>query len=419
MLLVLFVSLPYFPNAIMGIIQDVPVMGSFSYSPDVRINGLINDFRFIKELMVLLLGSLIFLDFMRGQSKDNVKKASIIFISMVITLSFGISSLLFTKYFSTNMIIAGMRILIFIFIPLMAAVIYGRVISKKGLFLIATSALLCNLIITIFQGIVIKDYYGWAIGNHRLVGAFEGSGNLATFALAYAVLLFVLKFNYNFITNKVYILLQLVTLFVTVQTGTRIVMLLTLFLIFCSIYMLVTNRSSRGLLDYIFFIAIVVSIPLILNLTNLVAGRGDALKTNLENGRFTYIFEYLSGATFKEVLFGRGIGYGTNTALSLGSQYNIQDVYSVIVDGTYNTIITQFGFIGLCIVLCLLFTLIIYLIHLYRNNIVFVLTFVLVFFLISFVGNIIEHYGYLVLTIFTIYLVYIKEEKSVGVTNES
>ena len=140
----------------------------------------------------------------------------------------------------------------------------------------------------------------------------------------------------------------------TLASGTRApmisVLLVTSFTIFSKIRSLkstIINRNIRALSYLIFIFSIPLSLILLISITESIANRGSLIGVNTgDNGRLGILFFYLNELNdlgVSGILFGQGLGYGTNAAALLLNK----DVR--VLDGTINALLSQFGIIGVFI----------------------------------------------------------------------
>ena len=132
--------------------------------------------------------------------------------------------------------------------------------------------------------------------------------------------------------------------FIIYASGTRTSMVIYCIILFSYIYSRNINKRNNYKLTSLFIILLFFVGIIVLNISEVLADRGDAISAQFNNGRVTFILEYLKECNLKEILFGKGIGFGTNTALSMLKETFI-DSTTRVMDGTINILITQFGII--------------------------------------------------------------------------
>ena len=118
----------------------------------------------------------------------------------------------------------------------------------------------------------------------------------------------------------------------------------------------IIGKMAKTLLVFLFSSLIITVIfgyfPVLV--ADYLADRGDSLRQNLDEGRVSIIIEKISnmfGAGLWTLLFGEGLGFGTNTFFGLfESSLNVEDRV-FIADSGYLTMFVQFGFVGSTIML--------------------------------------------------------------------
>lgn len=216
----------------------------------------------------------------------------------------------------------------------------AQLICQRVLFLIC----LLDLYFQIQQlgGINLTNVIG-----SRLPGVFSSAITAGYFALAIEILLS------GFKRSSISLLLSAMLAAIAVLSGTRFALLGIFLLWFAQIYRALDKSSVTKLFQGI----LVLVFPFVLAgayyLISFVAGRGDLLASqvgaNSRIGNLELLPLVLSDASQLDLLFGRGLGMGTNTAISmaLSNGLSFGDLpWNIFIDNTFVTTFLQVGFVG-------------------------------------------------------------------------
>lgn len=212
---------------------------------------------------------------------------------------------------------------------------------------------LVDLIAVVIQFRLSSEVFGVRLGEGRISGLFSNAATGAYFAVSLALIASFVRFKLRFEKMCLYFLV----LSIALASGTRFA-IISVFIIYIS-SLLEVKDSDRGRNRNGFaFKALVVSFGLIAAFFGYSAminqiGRGDLLENQLnEGGRLANILnvlDMLESATLTEVMFGRGLGVGTNTAntmlLAAGDNPELYR-FNVLIDNSIVTAFFQFGMMG-------------------------------------------------------------------------
>ena len=101
-------------------------------------------------------------------------------------------------------------------------------------------------------------------------------------------------------------------------------------------------------------VSAILSIPVVIYIirfsTNL-ANRGSILENAVSGGRFTIFINSIFRQSFINIIFGNGIGAGSNSAAEFMNRLGSDDL--LFLDGTFTVVIYQFGIVGflMCLIL--------------------------------------------------------------------
>lgn len=233
-------------------------------------------------------------------------------------------------------------------------VISGSYLDSRAQRNILYSLVLLSIINTwaILEQLAIStSVVGLAFGNARLTGVFGNAGVASFFALGVCLISVQLKavpLRYRFA-------LTLVAAFMSLSSGTRLVtmsiMVMFAYQIWSSLSIL--GEASRRVLKLFILPTLALLLVFAYNAIISVVDRGSAVSQQFESGgrvsNFINAMDVIISAEPLDILFGRGLGVGTNTAV--GSLINMGDdpsdyVFNILVDNGILTCFFQFGLIG-------------------------------------------------------------------------
>ncbi len=170
-------------------------------------------------------------------------------------------------------------------------------------------------------------------GAYRMMGLFTNAGTLGYFSLGAVVYL-----CYVFLNNETlkieFWLFSLISIFLALASGSRGCV------IYAAILILVTvmEKSRLNRISRILAIPLITIIVLAVVISNLTAyvGRGNLMESG--SGRFK-AWSDLFDLKFWQIIFGTGLGAGTNSARSLGAS-------SIEMDSSFTVFIVQYGIWG-------------------------------------------------------------------------
>jgi len=206
------------------------------------------------------------------------------------------------------------------------------------------------IVLDAIVSIVEFSFIGWNFG-FRVMGLFTNS-QMNSFVLLMAIpLLYFLK-HYNEIKSRTYFILLMLIVFAIVTTGTRTGMMgAFLLLLIFFVKIIITSVNKRDYKVVMFLIALLlifILIPIILDNVNMLAGRGDVLAQNQagSEGRMAKLINILNALSlngYASLLFGEGIGFGSNIMSSMA--LNMSEAYRN-VDGSIQYLLVRAGFVG-------------------------------------------------------------------------
>ncbi|MBW7476722.1 hypothetical protein K0T92_18550 [Paenibacillus oenotherae] len=343
-LFIVFTVIPYLPEAITDLINNKVSYAKFRINQPIF--GL--NIRYVKDGLLFMLMCLFVIMDAREKKRNHLFLTYYPFLLLVI---YGASVLgFFYQRVDLFLIAAGTRsVLLFLFC--LKAAKFLKSIHAFGLMKrTVTILLLVEFIVLLLQYYVYTNNYGYANPvSLRLIGTFGGISVAGYFALGCSIFYYLLGVKLN-IGVKSMIALQTLCLLTAAFSGTRSALMGVMLVIFFSAgRRLIHGRTDRRQSLLLISLSIVIGIGLIgiSKLVNVLADRGDLLETQLESGRIE-LFKSLFNQNLENILFGNGIGYGTNAAVNLNRQFEA-GVNAIILDGTINSILAQYGLLVLLV----------------------------------------------------------------------
>lgn len=208
--------------------------------------------------------------------------------------------------------------------------------------------LLLHGIVVVLQGWSVGGL-NLAVGASRLTGVFSNAGVAATFVLAVALIVS----HLDGVRLRKKILVNFVCLFLALSSGTRYATGAIFLIVLSQLWELMDESTLRAYKKIVFFplagLAIFFGYQALIDQVD----RGDAISQQFGTGgrvaNFLLALNLLSSADIIELLFGRGLGIGTNTAIGalLGDGLD-PGLYrfNLLADNALVTGFYQFGLIG-------------------------------------------------------------------------
>ncbi|MFM5023034.1 hypothetical protein ACEUDO_19125 [Aeromonas rivipollensis] len=312
-------------------------------------------FRYLKDAYVFLISFLWPLAFINERGGGGlILFVKYYFIWLLLLVSFGLLGFVF---YSTPLffLISGFR-----WILLLNAAFGVYILScinkidfckQKYVYNIILIISLLQTVMVAFQLSFASHFMGLQLGAARLTGFFNNAGVASFFAVSITLFCAVL----DGISLKKKLFIFLICDFLALASGTRALTIAIFIVIVFHIYEMSHNRSK----EVKFLINVLISI---LFVSSLIVGyqilmsqvdRGDAITQQFEQGgrvsNLISVFSLISSSELLELLFGRGLGVGSNTAITYLSSLGIdpsQYRFNILIDNSFMTSFFQFGLLG-------------------------------------------------------------------------
>ena len=309
--------------------------------------------RYLKDIVLVLFG-LIWPFLIWKKSSGALQLYAVWMLSVLLIGSFPI----ITGHSFFFLYIAGIRWMILLHACVgiyMLMVQYG--IDRRGeslLLKVAIFILAVNAFFTLKQS---PDTLAIFWAGLRLTGTFSNAGTLGFFALSMSLL----SYAFYRSPSSLVIWLNILAFFVAASSGTRYAIIGVLLITGILIAERFTYRATAKVRGIVVMVVALLAIPSAVGAlvaANTIASRGDVFVDQLsEGGRLYNLGQSLdlalqSGAG--EILFGEGLGVGTNLALgesqsaSYGDEasYGMDMPWNLMIDNSFATTFIQIGLVG-------------------------------------------------------------------------
>lgn len=364
---------------------------------------------YVKDILVILLFLLL------GFKKNKCSK---IVIGFTLISFYGTVILILSGAFSIGYLVAGIRS----YLTFVVAILYlqyrkiydltedkkqrnwqedgVRAIDKSNYRYLVIALLLETFFV--FAQVLISGVTRIGSGGYRFTGSFGNSGGLGCYCIGMTMMVVAYGVKSKKEINTFQKLRQYGCLFLLFMmswaSGMRSSMMIVLLLV--SAYTLldlyeIFNLKKKEIIIGFLFILITGGSTVYSKIVDII-GRGDLLESG--STRISIFFELLFPNNIFYMMFGRGIGQATNAAKNLGADG------AVIADGTFNTVIAQFGMIGLVVFLVASIYVSEMIIKRAREHRFIASLFVVALSILFITGNYFEQFSLVVLSVYSIYI---------------
>ena len=294
-----------------------------------------------KDILVVILIAVLLCKLKKKQKKAFFSMSLFVLCGLLIGIVNGLSMLT---------MISGLRCYAYFYaIVLFFTFIEEKSIDIKIIERILFIGILINLVVQceqVYRG-TYNDLSLAGTGGYRFPALFGGTNSLASFVLGVDLFYLVLDIYCKKTKTLKVISVFVLSVIIVIFTGTRSALINILFVILAWVVLKINIKEELKI--KIAAISAIVALPVIIILATKMADRGDILAVQLGSGRLFILKNLLSNPSILGLFFGYGIGAGSNTDVIL-NQNNFTE-HTAILDGTFNTVIYQYGLIGL--VLCI------------------------------------------------------------------
>ena len=319
----------------------VSLMISYSRSSQQMMathNLLILIARFGKDVVAVLL----FL--VETLSMNRTRRANV-FVIMVGIVSYGTIVAIFNGA-TVDIILSGYRMVLYFTALLMFFCKKTEPRLSINMFLrVIICLLVINTVIACSQAF---DCVGFNLGligqgSYRFMGLFPAAAAYAFFCLGTALFAYCVELDAQsyHVNCKLIFVLAFIGCYVS---GTRSSMINMLFVLFA--YFIKNTNMKVAQKIVLSAVLIVPVLFFAVQFANGIANRGSIIENALSGGRISVFLDTFLNQSLLHLVFGNGIGAGSNSAAVLGELTQVNSI-AVILDGTFTTILYQFGICGL------------------------------------------------------------------------
>ena len=338
-LMLIFSCLAYIGYYIYAKRSGINLLISYSRSDQAMMqvtNLFVLFFRFGKDVCAALLLSTEMLSMNRSYRAK-------IFLEMVLIIAYG-TIIAWANSQSINTIVSGYRMVMYFAALIMffnAKYLSG--ISLKKFLNVLTALLSINTLVAAIQA---YDKLGFHLnligqGSYRFMGFFPAAAAFAYFCLGTALFAYCIDSKTN-LYHKRCIAIYIIAFVGCYLSGTRSSMINLLIVFF--VYIISQARMKK---EHKILLSVLLAPPAmlyILQFSTSIAKRGSILGNALGGGRFTIFFSTIFKQPVTNILFGNGIGAGSNSAAVFMEQLGSSG--RLFLDGTFTTVFYQFGVLG-------------------------------------------------------------------------
>ena len=393
--LLLLTIFSYINQSIFLLVTGKKVFWTMSRVPST--NFLFKYFPLVKDVVLFFLFFLLL-------SSDKDHKYRNIVISIFELIIYGVTLLFLNNNAEFGYIFSGIRIILYsATIILFCSTTNIDAKNREKIDKIIKDSIIVEFLIVFIYVLLTDALFVFGSGGYRFTGTFGNAANLGYFTVACSLYLIISKYSKNSKNKRDYLYFILLLL-MSVATGSRVSILTNLLVLLCYIDLdiLAREKIKKGKLLFFNILGLIIVLPIIYVLLIDKINRGSFLVSGTY--RIEVFTDILSVNNINDVfalLFGRGIGYATNSAFILGTKG------AYIVDGTFQSIILQYGLFGLILLISVIYKTI----KKYDLNI-FILTAIIgSFLLLSLAINIFEQFAFIVLSIYSLSLLKNKIKK--------
>lgn len=298
--------------------------------------------RYLKDILILVLTLLSLCN------PINKKKKRIYLIALGV-FSYGVFVLFLWGNYSNTAVISGARGLVYLFGMILYVLDWKY--NKPSLKIIYRITVICLFVQCLVIWLQMNKGISGSIlrlvgrGGYRFPGLFGSFGGVAYFALGASMFVCIYWSYLKKTTFIKYFIIQMFCVLLTICAGSRAAFICV------AVFNIITLASNINIKtgQKILFVTgvIIISLPFVIWYIQQFVDRGNIVQVQLESGRLLILYKIIFQNPLQYVLFGKGLGYGTNSYVMMQKENNIYITENNIMDGTINTVLVQFGLIGM------------------------------------------------------------------------
>lgn len=392
-LLIITSILPYIIPAIYAVVNKQYILWEIQRY-NIQIGNVCKIFPYFKDVLAVLLFVILFI------SSKQTKKIVGAFMAIIF---YGALILFGHQNYNIGYIIAGIRMFLYFFVTIMY--FYSNENNEKdfkNIFRVLISLLIIEFTIVFIQVLYSGQIQNFGSGGYRFCGTFGNAISMGNFTVA--ANLYILFYTYikNVKSKNINYIYIIIILLLSIASGTRTAIFLNLFITYmywCTFSLSKLKISRRAKITCMVLI-ILSACPIAYKFFIDRIGRGAMMISGgIRLGILQSFFNVQNFIDLLNLVIGYGVGFTTNSAALL----NLEETF--IVDGTYTTILAQFGLIGLVVFIYLLGKSIQNLWKYCNKNINIVLTYFITIILVMISQNIFEQIAMIILVVVEYFMI--------------
>ncbi|SDT17682.1 hypothetical protein SAMN05444162_3323 [Paenibacillaceae bacterium GAS479] len=343
----IFAAMAYLPEALNDMVNARISYAKFALNEPIFGPSI----RYVKDiLMIALLGLFFWMD-VRKQERYRLAAH---YLPVLLLLFYGSSVLVFREAgLNLYQVAAGGRsLLLILFCVKAVGYIRGQTEFIRMLARCLGWLILIEFAVLAVQYVLFTGRFGVVNPfSLRLIGTFGGISIAGYMALGSSIFLYAARAVVGNIQRRLGPMLQLLCLCIAGMSGTRSAIIGCFLVVFFLVVETVFKGRKRPGSVYLTPAIICFSLLALMGgvqAATLMADRGSIVEAQVEGGRIDMLTGFFTSNPLSVVLFGDGLGYGTNSGVNLNKQMEVELEHQ-IMDGTFNSILTQFGLVTLAL----------------------------------------------------------------------
>ena len=341
MLYLIFAAMAYLPEALNDMLNMKISYAKFALNEPLF--GL--NIRYVKDVLIMLMTILFFIVDVRKGERYRLAKW---YLPVLMLITYGSSVLVFRESgLNIYQVAAGGRsLLLIVFCLKVTGYIRGQTDFIRRLASCVAWLLAVEFVVLAIQYMLFTNRFGVVNPfSLRLIGTFGGISISGYMALGSAIFLYVARPYLTRAQRRLNPLLQFICLGIAGISGTRSAIIGCFLILFFLLVERMTGggkRIGKGMLTPAIICFSLLVLMTGVQAATLMADRGSIVEAQVQGGRIDMITGFFQENPLSVVMFGQGIGYGTNAGVNLSKQMDLE-LKNEIMDGTFNSILTQYG----------------------------------------------------------------------------
>ncbi len=311
--------------------------------------------RYVKEIFLLLISAAWPLALTRLNLPSGLRKwIGAFYIWIAVVVSIGSLGFIF-GYSPISFLPAGLRWILLLNASFGIFILSRSLVAEKNrhnfIFACLSVIVILDAYVIMLQFLRVSSIYALAFGSARLTGLFSSAGVACFFGVAIALVSLIL----DGVDKNKRLFLCVVAIGVALSSGSRFGTMAVVLILLCELWeFAAANKGFYATYMRLAFIPFFLFVGYTSYQAVIsVVDRGNALEQQFEQGgrvsTFYSSLELLWNAEIGEILIGRGLGVGTNTAIGTALSQGLDPEmyrFNILVDNSLLTCTFQFGLLG-------------------------------------------------------------------------